>query len=124
MKAMFVNQSRYVRYADAIAAGLKPYETRTRNMLSALVGERVAVVRTQDGKPPVVVGYVTVTAAEKKSRQWLDDHRNQTLIPPGSQYDCKGAFKWVYTLTDAEECTPYPLPAGTVRHGRSWCEWG
>lgn len=125
MKAMFVNQlSRNgVPYADAIAAGLKPIETRNRNMLFPLLGERVAVVRTVSGKVPVVVGYVTVFCAEFNSGEWMDQHRHLTLIPAGSKYDNNGKGKWCYWLRNAETCEPFPLPSSAIRHGRSWCEF-
>ncbi len=123
MKAMFVESTRCVPYARAIVQAYKPLETRGKNMLSALVGERVAVVETGRGKKPMVVGYVTVTKAERLGVFWLDTHRNLTLIPEGSRYDSHGKCKWGYWLSDPEECEPYPLPSSAVRHGRSWCEF-
>ena len=125
IKAMFVNQLSHqgVKYADAIADGIKPVETRSRNMLKDLVGERVAIVRTVRGKAPTVIGYVTVISAEFCSGKWMDEHRNLTLIIPGSKYDCGGRGKWCYFLRDAERCDPFPLPPSAIRHGRSWCEF-
>lgn len=120
MKGMFVQETR-AGYASAIVSGRKPIETRGKAMLSALVGERVAVVRT-GGKVPMVVGYVTVTRQDRAGVFWLDAHRDLTLIPKGSRFDNYGA-KWCYWLDDPEECNPYPLPADAVRHGRSWCEF-
>ena len=82
MKAMFVNQLSHqgVKYADAIADGIKPVETRSRNMLQALVGERVAIVRTMRGKAPTVLGYVTVCSATFKPWECMDANRDLTLI--------------------------------------------
>ena len=120
---IFVNENGCVRYAEAIAKGYKPIETRTRNMLADCVGHRVAIVRTHRGKKPTVIGYADIVLAVKKDRQWLDEHRNLTLIPEGSKYDCKGAFKWCYQIANPEECEPFELPADAVRHGRSWCEF-
>lgn len=122
MKAIFVNEPGGIRYALAIVKGIKPIETRSRNMLKSCIGERVAVIRTRSGKAPMIVGYVTITSALQLGKGWLDANRDKTLIPEGSKYDCKGASKWCYFLTDAEECDPYPLPSSAVRHGRSWCE--
>lgn len=123
MKAMYVYQTKYIRYAEAIVLGLKPIETRNRNMLSALVGERVAVIRTMAGKKAMVVGYVTVTSAIRLGAKQLDANRDKTLIPPGSRFDCTGSGKWCYFLADAEICEPYEVPSSAVKHGRSWCEF-
>ena len=100
---MFVADDGCIRYAEAIARGLKRIETRNRNTLAKLLGEKVAIVRTRRGK------------------RGLDEHRSITLIPVGSKYDTGPS--WGYWLDDAEECEPYPLPANAVRHGRSWCEF-
>ena len=121
MKGMFVADDGCIRYAEAIAKGLKRIETRNRNTLANLLGEKVAIVRTRRGKNPTVVGYVHMFCVSREDRGWLDDHRMATLIPVGSKYDT--APKWCYWLDDAEECEPYPLPANAVRHGRSWCEF-
>lgn len=125
MKAMFVNESGHVPYAQAICKRLKPVETRNKNMLSALVGERVAVVRTHRGKMPLVIGYVTIYRATHETQKVMnsDYMRHLTLIPEGSAYDSGVNGKWCYWLMDAEECEPFPLPASAVRHGRSWCEF-
>ena len=120
MKAMFVNED-FVPYAQAIAQARKPYETRSRDMLAPLVGERVAVVSTKRGRAPMVVGFCDVTEKARKNWVWLEEHRGETLIPEGSTYDTP--IRWVYTLTNAHACTPFPLPKDTVRHGRSWCEF-
>lgn len=123
MYGVFVNENGGIRYASAIVDGFKPIETRSRNMLSALVGKRVAIIRTRRNKNPLVMGYVTIIGSEKRSREWLDENRNLTLIPEGSGYDCKGSFKWCYYLVSAEKCEPYQLPSSAIRHGRSWCEF-
>lgn len=54
MRAMFVNEDEY-SYAEEIASGVKTIETRSKNMLSALVGERVAIVSTRANRKPMVV---------------------------------------------------------------------
>lgn len=125
MKAMYVHQlSRQgVPYADAIVQAYKSIETRSRNMLKALVGERVAVVRTVSGKVPVVVGYVTVVAASFCPATDFDKYFNQHLVPSGSVYDCRGKGKWFYHLANAETCEPFQVPASAIKHGRSWCEF-
>lgn len=122
-QGIFVNEDGGVRYAEAIVGGYKPIETRNKNMLSDLVGLRVAVIRTRRGKNPMVVGYVDITDSAHRSGKWMDENRNLTLIPPGSKHDNNGGAKWCYFLANPERCDPFPLPAGTVRHGRSWCEF-
>ena len=123
MKGMFVN-SDGIKYAEAIVGRFKTIETRNRNTLGPLVGERVAVVRTGRGKCPMVIGDVFVVSAQPMGRDGFEIYRDWTLIPPGSKYDCpEGGKKWMYFLAQAEACEPYPLPANAVRHGRSWCEW-
>lgn len=120
---IFVNEQ-HVKYASAIVQGYKPIETRSRDMLGKLVGQTVAVVRTRSGKQPVVVGYARI---ERKfwcaaGADW-EALRDQHLIPPGSRYDAVSRGKWCYVMSNARpDASPFPLPASTVRHGRSWCE--
>lgn len=122
MPVMFVHQTVAVPYADAIAAALKPIETRTRNVLRSLIGQRVAIARTRSGHPAEIVGYVTVTAATWATAAELDTMRNLTLIPKGSRYDCTGAGKWCYHLADAESRDPIRLDTlHIVRKNRSYC---
>lgn len=126
MYGMFVNENGGVRYAWAIASGIKTVETRSRNMLSALVGKRVAVVRTHRNSGPVIVGYVNVDRCEWVDRNALHkrEWQERTLIPTGSEYDCTGKGKYCYFLSNAERLEPpISLPANAIRHGRSWCEW-
>ena len=120
MKGIYVNQlsAHGVPYADLIVKGIKTIETRSRNMLSACVGERVAIVRTIRGKKPEVVGYANIYAHEKSKDRASDVI--ETYVPHGSQYCDNRHF---YHLSLACECKPYPLPANAVRHGRSWCEF-
>ena len=122
MYGIYVNENGCVPYAKAIVQRYKPIETRNRNMLKSLIGERVAVVRTKRGKQPMVVGHATIFKTEFHTQEELDTMRNMTLIPEGSQYDCKGKGKWCYYMVDAEECEPYPLPE-RINHGRSYCEF-
>lgn len=123
MYGIFVRESGCVHYAQAIVRGYKPYETRSRNMLRQLVGERVAIISTGGRGGPVVVGYATILGAEFWTATELDERRNLTLIPEGSQFDCKGRGKWAYHMTDPMPCDPFLLPSDAVRHGRSWCEF-
>ena len=100
MNAIYVNQNRYVKYADAIIDGYKPLETRSRDMLGRFVGQRVLIVRTTKGQKPMVIGSVMISEKRFYTAQELDtdDLRNKTLIPPGSRFDCHGKGKWCYTM--------------------------
>lgn len=125
MKGIFVNEDGCVRYAEAIVSGIKLAETRNKRMLSACVGDRVAIVRTRRGKAPHVVGYATVyreTWYDQKTAN-SDLLRKFTLVPHGSKYEAGTNGKWFYWLTGAVKCEPFPLPASAIRHGRSWCEF-
>lgn len=119
MKGIFVNEDEKP-YAYWIVTGEKTIETRSRDMLKKLVGERVAVISTKRGRGPLVVGYVTIYEKQYETMPGL--FRLCTIIPQGSKYDTEA--RWMYFLEYAEEVyTPYPLPENAVRHGRSWCEW-
>ena len=122
MYGIFVNGDG-VPYARAIAGGYKPIETRSRDMLRPLIGQRVDVIETGRHHRPRIVGRVTITGAEFIPAELFDSYRELTLIPPGSRYDCHGRGKWFYSLADAEACAPRELPADAIRHGRSWAEY-
>ena len=122
-QGIFVNEDDGVKYAEAIVNGFKTVETRNKNMLSDVVGLRVAIIRTKRGKSPTIIGYADVTSAFRLNGKWLDGNRDKTLIPKGSKYDTGEWAKWCYFLENAEPCEPYPLPASAIRHGRSWCEF-
>jgi hypothetical protein len=120
--AAYVHETRATPYATAIASALKPIETRTRDVLGRFVGQKVLIIRTRDGHPADVVGSAVIASKRFYSVQELDDMRNQTLIPPGSKYDCNGRGKWGYTMTDTVLfSSPIPLSAYTIeRKTRSW----
>lgn len=120
MKGIFVNENGGIRYAEAIVRGLKPYETRSRNMLGPCCYERVAIIRTRRGKKPEIIGYANIASARYMLFKTAADCFEQTLVPPGSKY---AGNRWFYYMTDARPCAPYPLPKDAVRHGRSWCEF-
>lgn len=125
MVGIFVNENGGIRYAQAIVQGYKPVETRSRNMLGKLIGNRVAVVRTRRGKNPMIVGYATIERADWFCQAVANgvEMRRFTRIPEGSIHDSGPKGKWFYWLSHPEVCDPYPLPADAVRQGRSWCEF-
>lgn len=134
MKGFFINNDKRLKletwagrfestYVEEIMRGTKTIETRNKNMLRDLVGERVAIVSTGRGKKPTVVGTVYIHDVEFIPANLWDMYREDTLIPYGSKYDNKGDGKWGYILEDPQECDPFPLPDNAVRHGYSWCEF-
>ena len=124
MYGIFVNDNGCVHYAILLSRGVKTIETRNRDMLSALVGKRVAIVRTHREKSPHIVGYVTITRKEFCAAEDFGKYENQHLVMPQSKYAPQnGRGKWFYFCEDAEACEAYPMPKNAVRHGRSWCEW-
>ena len=124
MKAVFVADDHGIRYAEMIVKAYKTIETRRKNMLRLLVGERVAVVRTGNGRKPMIVGYVDIVGGSFcASAEEFEKNFYKHLVPYWSNYYTSANGKWFYHLANAEECTPYPLPENAVRHGRSWCEF-
>lgn len=122
MKAVFINECGSLRYASRVADGIKTIETRSRDMLKNLIGERVAIVRTGRG-PAQVIGYVRIVNKVFCYRPFFQTLYPLHLVPPGSKHDCRGAGKWCYILEGAEKCEPYSIPENAVRHGRVWCEF-
>ena len=122
MKGIFVNQlsASGVKYADAIVDGYKTIETRSRNMLSACLCERVAIIRTVRGKKPVVIGFVDVVGSAHCTAHCASDYPESTLVPESSAY---ANNRWFYLLRNPERCEAFPLPSSAIRHGRSWCEF-
>ncbi len=124
MQGIFVNEKRGgVPYAQALVNGYKTAESRNKDMLSALVGKRVAIIRTMRGHAPQVVGYVTITGKTFCNFSDFQKLYNFHLVPQGSQFDAHGRGKWLYWIDNPEPCAPYDLPISAVRHGRSWCEF-
>lgn len=127
MYGIFVNERGAGHYARWIVEGNKTIETRNRDMLSTLVGKRVAVIRTHKNTiphtAPMVIGYVTITGKSFCKAEDFYNYFLEHLVAEGSAYDCHGKGKWFYHLADAEKCEPYPLPSSAIRHGRSWCEF-
>lgn len=123
MYGVYVNEDGGIRYALAIVQSLKPVETRSRNTLKQLVGERVAIIRTKRNKEPMVVGYADIARWEFCPYCLFEMYRADTLIPPGSKYDCTSRGKYFYWLENAEPCEPYSLPKDRINHGRSYTEF-
>lgn len=124
MYGIFINEDKH-SWAIMIAVGRKTVETRSRNMLKNLVGERVALISTRRDRFPIIVGYATITRAdhvgeeEFNSLEWFSKH----FVCDDDEYASNGYGKWCYTMSNAEVCDPYALPADAIRHGRSYAEF-
>lgn len=112
---IYVHDTPATPYAVDIAAGRKPIETRSRDVLGRFLGEKVLIIRTRSEHPADVVGYGTITEKRFYTAAELDAIRDKTLIPKGSKYDCTGGGKWGYTIKDPVLFSkPIPLSAYTV----------
>ena len=122
--AIYVRESVSIPYATAIVKGIKPIETRTKDVLGRFVGANVLIIRTRNGHPAEIVGSVTITGKRFVSASEMDSDsmRNKTLIPPGSKFDHHGRGKWCYSLENAVQYSkPIPLSYYTIEHKtRSW----
>ena len=108
--AMYVHDTKATPYAEAIVKGLKPIETRTRNVLERFVKSRVLVIRTRSGHKAEVIGSAVIDKVRFHTPKEMEELRDKTLIPPGSKFDCHGKGKWCYYLTDPVEFDkPIPL---------------
>lgn len=97
-----------IDYIAMILAHRKTIETRRKNTLKSLVGQRVGLIRTGKG-PAMLVGYATISAVkvyeDKKSfRRDYKQHR----VKPRSAYDITDR-KHGYILTDVVACDPVPV---------------
>lgn len=106
MKAININD-KDSPFTDWILDGIKTVETREKNTLKSLVGQRVGIIRTGCGKA-MLVGYVTIVGIIKYytvDSFRLDEKRH--LVVPGSKYDIKeGCVKYGYVLANAVRCEP------------------
>ena len=128
MKAIYLRDGAWSNYGALIVNGVKTIETRNKNTLRSLVGERVAIAWSNGRKHRKqnweVIGYVTISGNSFCDGKDFDEFFFQHFVPVGDEFYPKdGKGKWFYYLADAEACDPYPLPSSVIRHGRSWCEW-
>ena len=119
---IFIN-CRLFPFLDMIIRGRKVYETRTRNMLRALVGQRVMLAETGRGRPVVRCTAVVGTPVVVRSRKEWNRYRRSACIRAGSPFDWMPCtkVKYLYPLSDVVACSPFTPPEG-VRHGRVWME--
>lgn len=111
-------------FLAAIMSLDKTYETRSRNTLRALVGQRVLLAETGTGRPVVRCSAIIRCAVPVTDRKTWQAMRKAHRVPRGSRYDWKKDTrrKWLYMLDGITYCVPFQ-PAEGVRHGRTWMEY-
>lgn len=123
MYGIYINENE-VPYAQMIAHGHKVYETRTKNMLGKLTGERVALVRTHRNSKPYIVGYATISDAFHATQAECYLLRREIAVPSWSKHYSDERGKWLYRMENPEtDDSLTPLPENIIRHGRSYCEF-
>jgi len=95
---------REVDYIELMFSG-KVIETRGKNTLKSLVGQRVGLIRTGCGKATLegyadIIGVVVYRTLEEFRADY-----GRHLVKPGSKYDFKG-IKYGYVLNNVERCEP------------------
>lgn len=123
ISVVFINCSRFP-FIAWILAGLKVYETRSRDTLRALVGQRVLIAETGRGGRPVVRCSCVIDHSMICDRGAFRKLRHLHRVPVGSDYDWneKTRKKVLYRLVDVQPVAPFIPPEG-VRHGRVWMEY-
>lgn len=112
-------------FLDDICARLKPFETRSRDMLGSLKGQRVIFAESARGArlarcSAVIRSVLTVTSRE----QW-EALRPLHRVPVGNIYDWKPEtkIKYLYELASIRILRPFRIPEEGIPHGRSWFEY-
>ena len=105
--------------------GKKKYETRSSNMLRSLIGHRVMLAETGNGKPLVRCSARISEVVECFTQEAYESYRRFHAVPVGSEYDWKpGTKKKVLYRLDNVIREPEPFhPAEGKRHGRTWMEY-
>jgi len=103
---------------------LKRLETRNKDMLGSLVGQRVILAETKQGGYIAMYTAVIRSGREIRSSEEWDSLRTLHCVPSGNKYDWQPGtrVKWVYEITDLRRLRPFRVPDG-VRHGRVWMEY-
>jgi predicted transcriptional regulator len=103
-------------FADWIVDGSKTIETRRSANLDRLIGRRIKIVRTGQGKAQVI-GEVTITGSKRyPSKASFQADYHQHLVKTGSKFDFDGG-KVGYLLTNPkryEHPLDAPSPKGIV----------
>ena len=122
MFVVWINSSS-APFMDDIGALLKRLETRNRNMLGFLVGQRVILAESKNGQRLARYSVVIRSARQVFSRKEWDALRPLHRVPVGNQYDWKPGtkVKYLYELSDLRRIRPFRVPEGVPR-GRTGTE--
>lgn len=122
-KVVWINSSSFP-FLELICRGWKPFETRSRNMLGGLVGERVILAESSRGQRLARCSAVIKSVREVRTREDWDALRPLHRVPAGNKYDWKDdtKVKYLYELSRIRLLVPFRIPSGTS-HGRTWMEY-
>ena len=111
-------------FMEDIGSLAKRLETRGKNSLRSLVGQRVILAETQQGGYLAMYTAVIRSARPVRSRDEWETLRPLHRVPVGNQYDWQPGtvVKCVYELTSLRRLRPFLVPEGR-RHGRTWMEY-
>lgn len=119
--AVYIN-CRLIPFLDLILSGMKAYETRSRDMLRSLVGQRVYLIETGTGPVPMVRASAVIASSRVVS--FSDVAARQAACIAGTPYDIRpDGTKVFYRLEDVQPVAPFPVPACRINHGRSYTEF-
>ena len=112
-------------FLDDIFNRLKPFETRSRNMLASLIGKRVILAESSRGQRLARCSAVIRSVTPVASKAEWDALRSLHRVPVGNQYDWKPGtrVKYLYKLTDVRRLRPFRIPSEGIPHSRSWFEY-
>lgn len=114
-------------FVSWILAGLKLYETRSRNTLKSLVGKTVYIAETGKHKRPLIRCKAFISDCIMiESKTIYNAFRKETRIEKGSCYDWKADTKrkYLYRLSSVERVKEFYIPEDCtiIRHGRVFAE--
>lgn len=111
-------------FLDDICARLKPLETRSRNMLGSLVGQRVTLAESAHHRRLARCTAVIRSVHAVYTREEWDALRPLHRVPVGNMYDWKPGtrVKYLYELTDLRRLRPFRIME-YIPHGRSFAEF-
>lgn len=112
-------------FLDDICARIKPFETRSKDMLGALLGQRVTLAESSRGQRLARCSAVIRSAIKVESAEQWEALRPLHRVPVGNKYDWKPGtkVKYLYELSNIRLLRPFRIPTDGVPHGRSWFEY-
>jgi len=117
---VYINCARFP-FVSWILQGKKTYETRTKDMLSSLIGKQIFLVETGKG-PPVARG--TAVLSSVKNVTFSDVKKRKAAMIDNTDYDIiPGGKKYFYKLVKVRKIEPFLLPDSRLNHGRAFTEF-